>query len=233
MAAFIMLICFGIMFVLFSICFVSIRFITRKTRNQSKQENPEPISTWSGKNLTPNQQKLVKEQYEEYRAKVYEGHSEVEIFERRKTRWIWFLVVYGIALKGIAVFVGNGGITFGNLIMFVLASVGINTIFLLAAMGPKWRLAIGLYLLVFWNLVTFYNEMAQVGITTFAIFMRALEEGVKRYPMLICADIFSWIYVLLILLTAIWLTLIRHNRELAEQSEELHVQLQKFKPTGI
>lgn len=233
MDAFIMLICFGIMFVLFSICFVSIRFITRKTRNQSKQENPEPISTWSGKNLTPNQQKLVKEQYEEYRAKVYEGHSEVEKFERRKTRWIWFLVIYGIVLKGIAVFVGNGGITFGNLIMFVLASVGINTIFLLAAMGPKWRLAIGLYLLVFWNLVTFYNEMAQVGITTFAIFMRALEEGVKRYPMLICADIFSWIYVLLILLTAIWLTLIRHNRELAEQSEELHVQLQKFKPTGI
>lgn len=233
MDAFIMLICFGIMFVTFSISFISIRFITRKTRNQSKQENPEPISAWSGKNLTPNQQELVKEQYEEYRAKVYEGHSEVEKFERRKTRWIWFLVIYGIVLKGIAVFVGNGGITFGNLIMFVLASVGINTIFLLAAMGPKWRLAIGLYLLVFWNLVTFYNEMAQVGITTFAIFMRALEEGVKRYPMLICADIFSWIYVLLILLTAIWLTLIRHNRELAEQSEELHVQLQKFKPTGI
>lgn len=233
MAAFIMLICFGIMFVLFSICFVSIRFITRKTRNQSKQENPEPISTWSGKNLTPNQQKLVKEQYEEYRAKVYEGHSEVEKFERRKTRWICFLVIYGIVLKGVAVFVGNEGITFGNLIMFVLASVGMNTIFLLAAMGPKWRLAIGLYLLVFWNLVTFYNEMAQVGITTFAIFMRALEEGVKRYPMLICADIFSWIYVLLILLTAIWLTLVAHNRELAEQSEELHTQLQKFKPTGI
>lgn len=233
MDAFIMLICFGIMFVLFSICFVSIRFITRKTRNQSKQENPEPISTWSGKNLTPNQQKLVKEQYEEYRAKVYEGHSEVEKFERRKTRWICFLVIYGIVLKGVAVFVGNEGITFGNLIMFVLASVGINTIFLLAAMGPKWRLAIGLYLLVFWNLVTFYNEMAQVGITTFAIFMRALEEGVKRYPMLICADIFSWIYVLLILLTAIWLTLVAHNRELAEQSEELHTQLQKFKPTGI
>lgn len=233
MDAFIMLICFGIMFVLFSICFVSIRFITRKTRNQSKQENPEPISTWSGKNLTPNQQKLVKEQYEEYRAKVYEGHSEVEKFERRKTRWICFLVIYGIVLKGVAVFVGNEGITFGNLIMFVLASVGMNTIFLLAAMGPKWRLAIGLYLLVFWNLVTFYNEMAQVGITTFAIFMRALEEGVKRYPMLICADIFSWIYVLLILLTAIWLTLVAHNRELAEQSEELHTQLQKFKPTGI
>lgn len=233
MDAFIILICFGIMFVLFSICFISIRFITRKTGNKNKQEKPEPISTWTGKNLTKEQRLLVKEQYEEYRAKVYEGHSEVEKFERRKTRWIWFLVVYGIIIKGIAVFVGNGGITFGNLIVFVFASMGMSTIFLLAAMGPKWRLAIGLYLLVFWNLATFNRELAQVGITTCEKFVKALEQGFRRYPLAICADILSWIYILLVLLTAIWLTLVAHNRELAEQSEELHTQLQKFKPIGI
>lgn len=233
MEAVIMLFCFGITFVMLSIVFIIIRFITRKTRDQNKQEKAEPLSTWSGEKLTPNQQKLVKAQYEAYKAKVYEGYSEVEKFEQRKTRWIWFLIVYGIVIKGIAVFMGNGGITVSNLIVFIFASIGMNTIFLLAAMGPKWRLAIGLYLLVFWNLVTFITGMAQVGITTFAIFIRALAEGFKRYPLMICADILSWIYVLLILLTAIWLTLVRHNRELAEQSEELHVQLQKFKPTGI
>ncbi|MBP3475822.1 MAG: hypothetical protein J6K48_05840 [Lachnospiraceae bacterium] len=229
----IMLFCFGVMFLMLSIIFLIIRFITRKTRDQNKQEKAETIPTWRAENLTSDQRRLVKEEYKAYRARVYEGHSEVEKFEQRKTRWIWLLIVYGIVMKGIAVFMGNGGITVSNLIMIVLAGMGMNTIFLLAAMGPKWRLAIGLYMLVFWNLVTFITGMAQVGITTFTIFIRALAEGFKRYPLMVCVDILSWIYILLILLTAIWLTLVRHNRELAEQSEELHVQLQKFKPMGI
>lgn len=55
----IMLFCFGVMFLMLSIIFLIIRFITRKTRDQNKQEKAETIPTWRAENLTSDQRRLV------------------------------------------------------------------------------------------------------------------------------------------------------------------------------
>lgn len=45
-----------------------------------------------------------------------------------------------------------------------------------------------------------------------------------------CGDVASWIYVLLLLLTAVWLTLIPRSRKLASQAEELNAKMKDFRP---
>lgn len=52
--------------------------------------------------------------------------------------------------------------------------------------------------------------------------------------MTVVADILSIVYTVLILLTAVWLTAFKRNRELAKQSDVLNAQINRdFTPTGI
>lgn len=45
-----------------------------------------------------------------------------------------------------------------------------------------------------------------------------------------CGDVASRIYVLLLLLTAVWLTLIPRSRKPASQAEEINAQMKDFRP---
>lgn len=57
-----------------------------------------------------------------------------------------------------------------------------------------------------------------------------IYRRLQEYPLAVNLDFLSWLYTLLILATAVWLTLVPKNRELAGQSEILQLQLKKFTP---
>ena len=100
-------------------------------------------------------------------------------------------------------------------------------------MAPKWQLACALYLLAAQQIMNFVNMLSEIGIRSLGDFVWSVSNGFRQNPFLISLDVISWIYVLLLLLTAVWLTLIPRNRALAKQSEELVAQLKNFRPTGI
>ena len=89
-----------------------------------------------------------------------------------------------------------------------------------------------LYILVLKDILSAANVLfTQLGIDSFEKFVRAYIDGFRQYPLAITLDFLSWIYMLLVLAAAIWLTLIPKNRELAKQSETLQMQLKNFTPT--
>lgn len=218
-----------------TICFLAIAFITRRAKKRNKQETEIQPLALNGKNLTKEQRILVQEQYKVYRKKLYEGYPQVEKFEKIKVRWLWGLIIAGFILRLVQRFmtVGLEETVLSSLIVVIFATISHNFIFLGAAMGPEWKLSILLYLYVLIEVVSFINSLTRAGITSCEILAQVFAVGLRQNPLAICIDVCSCIYILLILLTAIWLTLIRNNREMAEQSKELNRQLKNFKPTGI
>ena len=71
------------------------------------------------------------------------------------------------------------------------------------------------------------------GIDSFEKFSWVYIDGFREYPFAVSLDFLSWIYTLLILLTAICLTLIPRNRELAEQSEPASCTVQEFQTWSL
>ena len=121
----------------------------------------------------------------------------------------------------------------GLAILGLIIGVAPSLIILVAALAPKWQLACVLYLLAAQQIMNFVNMLSEIGIQSLGDFVWSVSDGFRRNPFLISLDVISWIYVLLLLLTAVWLTLIPRNRALAKQSEELVAQLKNFRPTGI
>lgn len=221
--------------IFFAIIIVSSYFFTCWIRKQASKNVDGHASTWNSKTLTKEQQMIVKKQYEAYRQKIYEKYPKVANFEKEKRGWIGFLILMGLVLN-VAKYYVAGGMAEASSVYWIMRGVwsfAPGMLFLLAAMGYRWRLAGGLYFLGFSYVMTTIDSLLNGGIDSWETFSRVYIEGFKQYPLEACLDVFSWIYTLLILLTAIWYTLVRHNRELAEQSEQLNVQLKNFKPTGI
>lgn len=228
-----LMICIFVPFMI--ICFLMIAFIARRAKKRNRQETEIQPLALNGKNLTKEQRILVQEQYKAYRKKLYEGYPQVEKFEKRKVRWLWGLIIAGFILRLVQRFmtVGLEENVLASLIIVIGATISHNFIFLGAAMGPEWKLAFFLYPYVLMEAFSFINSLTRAGITSCEILAQVLAVGLRQNLLAVCVDICQGIYILLILLTAIWLTLIRNNREMAEQSKELNRQLKKFQPTGI
>ncbi len=190
---------------------------------------------WNGRSLTKEQQGQVKEQYKAHRSKIYEAYPQVERFEKNKKRWIGFLILMRLFLLVVVSCVQGQAMQgpLGLVILGLIIGVAPSLIILVVAMAPKWQLACALYLLAAQQIMNFVNMLSEIGIRSLGDFVWSVSNGFRQNPFLISLDVISWIYVLLLLLTAVWLTLIPRNRALAKQSEELVAQLKNFRPTGI
>lgn len=230
-----------IIFILyFIVIFTAIYFISKQARKrQARKEGiPEgaignPASGMEKKVYTKEQRALVKEQFQIYRKKIYADHPHVDKFETVKRRWIGGMLLAGLLLMTAKAFVlrESTGVSVIALIFSVLTAFGLYGIFLLCAMGPKWKMAGFLYLLAAKDIVSYVNILfIQGGIDSWEQFYWIYIDGFREYPVAVGLDFLSWIYTLLILATAIWLTLVPKNRELAEQSEILQTELKKFIP---
>lgn len=170
--------------------------------------------------------KEYQRQIQEYRRTLYAGYPEVERFEKIK-RWIaLFFLAYCLILFFAKINVAHlpGALAFRQFV----TGTGVNLIFIFAALGPNWRVACGLYFLVFWNLVIYIQNFRYAGITSWEAFRWAYLEGFSEYPLHICLDYLTWLLTLLLLILAIWLTLVPANRRMAVKSGELNEQMKAY-----
>lgn len=206
--------------------------LTNMTRKKQKGIEDGQQPAFAMGSLTKEQRTLVKEQYKVYRRKIFEENPRAARFDKRKKGWITFLIVLRLFLLVVVtctqVNVSEGPLVL--LIMGMLLGVFPSLIILLVAMAPKWQFACMLYLLAAQQILNFINSMAEIGIQSLGDFLWSVSEGFKMNPFLIILDMISWSYVLFLLLTAVCLTLIPGNRELAQQSEELYDRMKDFRP---
>lgn len=219
-------------FIYIAVIVAAMALFTRWTREKQKKNGERQTPAWNRKSLTKEQQALVKEQYQAYRRKLYEGYPQVDRFERNKKRWIGFLILMRLFL--LLVVTCMQGRTMG--VSWVLLVIGMiwgalpSLLILLIAMAPKWQFACILYLLGAQQVLNFVNMLSEIGVQSWGDFSWVVTEGFKQNPLLVSLDVISWIYVLLILLTAVWLTLLPRSRKLAAKSDELNAQMKDFLP---
>ena len=102
--------------------------------------------------------------------------------------------------------------------------MGTEWIFLLAAMGDKWRLGLMLYLLSVYHLIFLGGK----GVFLPEVLSQLTSAGFGEEPLIAASVMCTFLYVLLTLAAAFWLTGISKNRRLAEQEEELHLKMREF-----
>lgn len=173
-----------------------------------------------------NNAQEIQEQYRQYRNTLYDEYPQAVRFERSKRRIAQILMLLCLALHLSFLYqTGSayGGIT-GYEILRTAAAAGTEIIFLLAAMGPRRRLAPMLYLLALYRLVypAGENQFPPKLITAF------FGTGLEQEPLMIVLAACSLLYGLLILAAAMWLTLVPKNKKAAEASEQLFLKLQQF-----
>lgn len=178
--------------------------------------------------------KELRASYREYRNSVYADYPQVKKFEDRKLKILKFLLLFALVLNlakvwAYSTYSGTGsGISLLFLLVGTLMGMGPMIIFLLAAMTPKWKIAFVLYFPPFQFLVQIFKTLSRRGMGEIGKFFHAYVNGFSQHPFIISLDILSWLLILMILGTAIWLTLIPKSRELAVQSEELNEKVKNY-----
>lgn len=206
---------------------------------QRKQEGEPP--EWRKRALTKEQQILVNAQYHEYRKGVYKNYPQVETFERNKKLWAAFLtliyfVTYVLNLFATIKVTGISATLLGIGVCFLVLLGGSLIVFgvFLMAMGPKWQLALLLYVIGIGQIISRLYTFVTTGIDSWDKIRSSYIEIFRILPVAFVADILVMVFTALILLTAVWLTAFKRNRELAKQSDILNAQLNRdFTPTGI
>lgn len=170
--------------------------------------------------------KEYQKQYQEFRKSLYKEYPDVERFEKKKMRMGMFLLCYCLVLYIVKAFVLN----FSIYLIFkgLITGFGVSMIFILAAMGSKWRIACGLYFLTFWQLITYAQIFYTAKLTSWERFRFAYIDGFSQYPLQISLDYLTWLMTLLILGFAMWLTLVPANRRMADQSDVISQQLKAY-----
>ena len=189
-----------------------------------QQEPPE----WRERGLTREQQVLENAQYQTYRKEVYKNYPRLEMFEQNKKIWAFFLTLvyfFTYVLNILATIEVNreSATTLGIVVSF-LVLIGGSTIVLsvfLVAMGPKWKLAILLYVIGVGQIIIRIYTFIGSGIDSWDKFWLGYSEGFLSYPAVFGADILTMVFNVFILLTAVWLTAFKRNRKLAELSDAL------------
>ncbi len=179
--------------------------------------------------MSPEEVKELQRTYQARRAELYREHPEAEAFLQSKSRVLKFLLLYCLLLSlGKAVLVGmNGGFVVALAVGF-LVGFGTNAIFLAAGMGPKWKLAFVLYGWALYNLYRSVDSLAGQGIGSVPELAAAYGTLFATVPAVVVLDLLSWVFLVLVLLTAAWLTLPPRNRRLAEECEALEEQWKAY-----
>lgn len=165
-----------------------------------------------------------REEYRAYRKEIYGEYPEVERFEAVKARLGKCLLLYGLILFLVRVF----GLDVPFMRGFFYNGFGIEAIFLFAAMGTKWRVACALYLLVGMHAAAFAGTYAEVGMASWELLSRVYPYGSSQHSLAVGVDIFSGIYLLLILAFAVWLTAVPAHRRYADKADELNQEINAY-----
>ncbi len=178
-----------------------------------------------------NNAKEIKASYREYRDMVYADFPQVKQFEDKKKKRLTFLLLYLILInlaKAGVYSSTSGGISLIFILVGVLIGTGPNIIFLLAAMTPKWKISFVLYFPAVQLLLQIFRALSRGGTREITMFINAYVHGFTEYPFIVGLDVLSWLLILLITLTAVWLTAVPKSRELANQSVDLYAQVRKY-----
>lgn len=160
-------------------------------------------------NMTP-------EEYKVKRKQVFSQYPELNRFVTIKRNLFIALAIYLVVIRVMSLVISSGqNQKPWYFVMFVvgcLFQIGV----LGAVMGSSWRLALVIYLWVFYNIAIVVNGLYQSGVSIFD-YLSSYVELFQYMPMEVVAACLSLVYMLLILLLAMWLTLVPKNRRLAEQ----------------
>ena len=199
-------------------------------QKRSQGELPE----WCKRALTKDQQILVNTQYRAYKEEIYKNYPEVERFERNKKIWagcLTFLFFLATALGYSRMPATPLDIGIG----IMLCLVGCVIVFgvFVTAMGPNRKYAFILYVIALGQIISFWRMMGGSLFMILAFLKHSLEDFWDA-PLQTGALCLPLINGVITLLTAVWLTAFKRNMELARQSEELNIQINRdFTPTGI
>lgn len=184
---------------------------------------------------TKEQYAQTKAQYKEYEETVYAGHPEVKKFVKLKRRWIGFLILFGLAISILnavlaTLMSGRAGMVVAYSVVAAVAGFGVTLIFLVVSMGPNWRFAFFLMLSGFGRIMSMYESVTRAyEIHSPGEVIAVYASAFGQMPFLTILEILSWLYGLLLILTAAFLTIPNRSRELAAQSEVLEGKLKNFK----
>lgn len=217
--------------------FGAMHLIARRAKARREKEEAE-LPEWRKKPLTKEQQPIVREQYLAYKAEVYQDYPDASRFEKNRHRWAIFVVLVYLFISLVRSITtvttdvnlnANPGVT----VVVALASCLVGAFFIFAFIENR-KLTVLLYVIVLLQIVSYLQSFSEFGISSWGELVQAHISAFRYSPLPVAANILSVIYSVLLLLTALWFTVIRRNRELAEQVEMLNDKIKKeFKPTGI
>lgn len=183
---------------------------------------------------TKEQYAQTKAQYKEYKESIYADHPEVKKFVGLKRKWIGFLILFGLALSILnavlaTLMSGRAGMALLYSAVAAVAGFGVTFIFLVVSMGPNWRFAFFLFLSGAGRIMSMYESVSgYYGIHSPGEVITVYASAFGQMPFLTILEILSWVYGLLLILTAALLTIPNRSRELAVQSEMLEGKLKNF-----
>lgn len=179
-------------------------------------------------NTQKEQYNIIKEQAMAYKKSIYNDYPQVKKFEKIKSILIKYLLVLFLVIS--ILHINNlYKVTGGNILLIAMAAlIKIDWIFLLAALAPRWKFSLLLYILFFDKVFEFLSSLSSANISSFSDYFQIYITALQQYPLAAITDFLIIIYLLSIAFIAIWLTLFPKNRELARQSEELIGKVKTF-----
>lgn len=223
-----------ILLMFYALIYGAIHLITRKTRKKEDEELPE----WRKQMLTKEQQSIVRKQYAAYKAEVYKDYPEAAQFAKNRNRWTVFIIMVYLVTSIVRSWTEITTDVSGNVNMVVVI-VGMLTNCLLGAILlfvtiENRQLTVLLYVIGLVQLVSYIQSLSALGIDSLAVFVQTHVSGFRYSPWPAMSNILSIIHTTLLLFTAVRLTVIRRNRELADLVEMLDEKINtEFEPTGI
>lgn len=181
----------------------------------------------TGKKITKEEYELQKKRLEACRDNIYESHPQVRKFEASKKRWLGFLLLGGLLLTIAKIYIlrGVSGIPIPVFRAFVTSFTPV-LIFVACALG-RWKLALPLYFLSALYLSQWVYLFTSGTVSSLSHFVQTFTSSFSEYPIRASLDLCSLMYGILILATAVCLTLFPKNRELSAQSAVLNSQVKE------
>lgn len=227
-----------LIFIVYAVLFFgAIHLIARRAKARREKEEAE-LPEWRRKPLTREQQPIVREQYLAYKAEVYKDYPDAARFEKNRHRWAVIVVLVYLIIsivRSLTTITTNVNLNanLGVTVVVALASCLVGALLILALIENR-KLTVLLYVIVLMQIVSYLRSFSEFGIGSWEELVQAHVSSFSYSPLPVISNILTAVYSLLLLITALWFTVIRHNKELAEQVEMLNDKIKKeFKPTGI
>lgn len=176
-------------------------------------------------NPQKEQYNAAKERYYACKESVYKDYPQVEKFEKTKKRLLKTTLILCLILTLSHIYTIQNTASYNIFLVIIMSFLKTDWIFLLAAGVPKWKVALGLYILTFSNISDCISSLTSNGVTSFEELVRIYSYIFHQFPLVAVSDALAIIYMILVLIFAIWLTVPSKNREMAELSEQLNMKI--------